>query len=180
MVWWCKITKNDPINLLTMKIFPQIRISQNAASNETDVSFSGRANMEEEYAWPIMRINLRCTFGIHAIPTPTITTTTTRPTISISRSFAWGRNTRHISIVKMVDELLKADERDDIRAAIMTANINPTSPDGKILSTNLKYKTRTVLKLNVFFTRYIKFECKCYFFSINTRRTVIRRFFSDR
>ena len=47
-----------------------------------------------------------------------------------------------MSIVKMVDELLKAEERDDMRAAIMTANINPTRPDGKILSTNLKHKAR--------------------------------------
>ena len=40
--------------------------------------------------------DLRETFGIHAIPMPTITTTTTRPTINISRSSAWSHNTPYI------------------------------------------------------------------------------------
>jgi len=43
----------------------------------------------------------------------------------------------------MVDELLNAEESDDMRAAIITANINPTRPDGKIFNTSLKkYRLR--------------------------------------
>lgn len=40
-------------------------------------------------------------------------------------------------MVKIVEEELKMEVRDDIRAAIMTANINPLSPSGIFSFTNM-------------------------------------------
>ena len=39
-------------------------------------------------------------------------------------------------MVKMVEALLKAEEREDMRAAIITDNINPISPCGNVLRTS--------------------------------------------
>ena len=112
--------------------------------------------------------------------TPTSRATTTRPTMTFSRSPAWNmqgmtpsqNDTRtalmpmkkglswimfttikmkalvpwvlkrsHTSTVKIVALLLNADERDDIRAAIMTAIIKPTNPIGSTFRTSLpKFK----------------------------------------
>lgn len=49
-----------------------------------------------------------------------------------------GLKRSHTSTVKMVPLLLNTEERDDIRAAIITAIINPTNPIGNTLRTNLK------------------------------------------
>ena len=67
----------------------------------------------------------------------TSTTTTTLPTISCSLSVAFGLNSLQMSMVKMVLELLKAEDSEDMRAAIMTASISPTSPVGRISNTSL-------------------------------------------
>ena len=82
-------------------------------------------------------VNLLETIGIHTNPMTTRITTTTRPTMSCSRSDALGLNSFQISIVKMVLELLNADDNDDMRAAIITASIRPTAPVGRMFSTNL-------------------------------------------
>lgn len=50
------------------------------------------------------------------------------PTIISSHSDARDRNVFHRSRVKMVLALLKMEVREDIRAAIITAIINPRSP----------------------------------------------------
>lgn len=44
----------------------------------------------------------------------------------------------HTSTVKMVPLLLNTDEREDIRAAIITAIIKPTNPVGSTLRTSLE------------------------------------------
>ena len=46
------------------------------------------------------------------------------------------------STVKMVALLLNAEESDDMRAAIMTAIIRPTSPTGRTFRTSLESKTK--------------------------------------
>jgi len=59
-----------------------------------------------------------------------------------------GLNKIQTSTVKIVALLLKADDNDDIRAAIMTAIIKPTKPTGSIFNTSLgreeKWTTKTV------------------------------------
>ena len=89
--------------------------------------------------------NLLDTIGIQSKPTTTRQITTTRPTISCSLCDARGLKTFQISTVKMVLELLKADESEDMRAAIITANIKPTAPVGRMSKTNLKKKTPTLV-----------------------------------
>ena len=86
--------------------------------------------------------NLLDTTGIQSNPTTTKQITTTRPTISCSFCDARGLKIFQMSTVKMVLELLKADESDDIRAAIITASIKPTAPEGKISKTNLAKKMK--------------------------------------
>ena len=49
-----------------------------------------------------------------------------------------GLKRNHTSTVKMVALLLNADERDDIRAAIITAIIKPTNPIGSTFRTSLQ------------------------------------------
>lgn len=55
-----------------------------------------------------------------------------------------GLNISHTSTVKIVALLLKADDRDDMRAAIITAIINPTRPVGRTFNTSLKKKCNIV------------------------------------
>lgn len=55
-------------------------------------------------------------------------TTNARPTMSNSFSVEFFLNLVQTSIVKMADAELKMDVRDDIKAAIITANINPAKP----------------------------------------------------
>ena len=50
----------------------------------------------------------------------------------------FGRKRSHTSTVKMVALLLKAEDNEDIKAAIMTAIIRPTTPMGRTLSTSLQ------------------------------------------
>ena len=51
-----------------------------------------------------------------------------------------GLSLSHTSTVKMVALLLNAEERDDMTAAIITANISPTIPVGRMFNTNLPGK----------------------------------------
>ena len=53
-----------------------------------------------------------------------------KPTLGLMRN--------QTSTVKIVALLLNADESDDIRAAIITAIITPTSPTGSTFNTNLE------------------------------------------
>jgi hypothetical protein len=48
----------------------------------------------------------------------------------------------------MVALLLKAEDKDDIRAAIMTAIIRPTRPDGNTFSTSLIKRSEKGLLVN--------------------------------
>jgi len=57
-----------------------------------------------------------------------------RPTTRSSLSVALGRSRRQMSIVKIVELELKIEVREDINAAIITANIIPDSP-GKSCTT---------------------------------------------
>ena len=50
------------------------------------------------------------------------------PTMSSSVSEGFLLNLVQISMVKMVEEELKMEVREDIRAAIITANIRPLAP----------------------------------------------------
>ena len=52
--------------------------------------------------------------------------------------FTFGLKRSHTSTVKIVALLLKADESDDIKAAIITAIITPTNPMGRTFRTNLQ------------------------------------------
>ena len=64
------------------------------------------------------------------------------------KMFTRGLKRSHTSTVKMVPLLLNTEERDDIRAAIITAIINPTNPIGNTLRTNLKkHQTRETKKI---------------------------------
>ena len=67
--------------------------------------------------------------GIQMTEITTRTITNARPTTSNSESDAFLRILVQISMVKMVDAELKMDVRDDIRAAIITANIMPRRPE---------------------------------------------------
>ena len=60
-----------------------------------------------------------------------------------------------MSTVKIVLELLNAEERDDMRAAIITANIKPTAPDGRMFRTSLK-KGENALENGNRIVKYIK------------------------
>lgn len=60
--------------------------------------------------------------------------------------FTFGLNIIHTSTVKIVALLLKADDKDDMRAAIMTAIIKPTRPVGRTFKTSLKKKTFAAVK----------------------------------
>ena len=51
----------------------------------------------------------------------------------------FGLNLSHTSTVKTVALLLNADERDDIKAAIITAIIKPTKPVGRTFRTSLPH-----------------------------------------
>ena len=68
---------------------------------------------------------------------PTNTRTKTLPAKSSSFCEAFGRNLPQISIVKIVDEELKIDVREDIKAANMTANMRPRTPEGNNSFTSL-------------------------------------------
>ena len=50
------------------------------------------------------------------------------PTISSSLSVGFPLNLVQMSIVKIVDAELKTEVREDMRAAIITANIRPRAP----------------------------------------------------
>ena len=67
--------------------------------------------------------------GIHAMLMATRNITKVLPTTSNSVSDGFRRIRVQISIVKMVEDELKIDVREDIRAAIMTANISPLAPE---------------------------------------------------
>ena len=62
---------------------------------------------------------------------------------SLKSTHTWGLKRSHTSTVKMVELLLKAEEREDIRAAIITAIIKPTNPTGSTFRTNLKKSKET-------------------------------------
>ena len=59
------------------------------------------------------------------------------PTMSSSVSEGFLLNLVQISMVKMVEEELKIEVREDMRAAIMTASIKPFKPEGISSSTSL-------------------------------------------
>lgn len=67
------------------------------------------------------------------------------------KMFTRGLKRSHTSTVKMVPLLLNTEEREDIRAAIITAIINPTNPIGNTLRTNLKkYQTSETKKQHAY------------------------------
>ena len=66
----------------------------------------------------------------------TKTSTKSLPAKSSSFSEAFGRTYLYISMVKIVDEELKIEVKDDIKAANITANIRPRTPTGSKLFTN--------------------------------------------
>ena len=66
----------------------------------------------------------------------TKTSTKNLPAKSNSFSEALGRIYLYMSMVKIVDEELKIDVKDDIKAANITANIRPRTPTGSKLFTN--------------------------------------------
>lgn len=69
--------------------------------------------------------------GIHMMEITTMISTKARPTIRSSTSVACLRILVQMSMVKMVEEELKMEVREDIRAANITANINPDNPSDK-------------------------------------------------
>ena len=69
---------------------------------------------------------------------------------SFKSTHTWGLKRSHTSTVKMVELLLKAEEREDMRAAIMTAIIKPTNPTGSTFRTNLK-KSKETYKVKISF-----------------------------
>ena len=77
--------------------------------------------------------------GIQAILMATKRMTKDRPTTRSSVSEGLFLNLVQTSMVKIVEEELKIDVRDDIRAAIITANMRPFRPDGISSSTSLTY-----------------------------------------
>ena len=81
---------------------------------------------------------------------PTKTRTKTLPAKSSSFCEAFGRNLPQISIVKIVDEELKIDVREDIKAANMTANMRPRTPEGMAIwvveFSNGGYKIRKIIE----------------------------------
>ncbi len=77
--------------------------------------------------------------GIQNIDTTARIRVKTRPIIRSSQSFALGLSFFQISIVNMALPELKTDVRDDINAAITTANIRPRAPIGIKSITNFGY-----------------------------------------
>ena len=69
--------------------------------------------------------------GIHTIEIITRATTAILPTEIISNSVGFFLICVQISIVKIVDEELKIEVREDSSAAIITAIIKPDSPKAK-------------------------------------------------
>ena len=66
--------------------------------------------------------------GIQAMLTATRKITKVRPTTSSSVSEGRVRTSGQMSIVKIVEEELKMEVREDMRAAIITASIRPRAP----------------------------------------------------
>ena len=66
--------------------------------------------------------------GIQAMLIATKNNTKVLPTMSSSVSEGFLLNLIQISMVKMVEEELKMEVREDISAAIITANIRPLAP----------------------------------------------------
>ena len=66
--------------------------------------------------------------GIQAMLIATKNNTKVLPTMSSSVSEGFLLNLVQISMVKMVEEELKMEVREDISAAIITANIRPLAP----------------------------------------------------
>ena len=75
--------------------------------------------------------------GIQAILMATKRMTKDRPTTRSSVSEGFLLNLVQTSMVKMVEDELKMEVRDDMRAAIITANMRPFSPGGMSSSTSL-------------------------------------------
>ena len=71
-----------------------------------------------------------CMTGIQMMEMITMMSTNARPTINSSTSLAFLRILVHMSIEKMVEEELKMEVREDMRAANITANIIPDRPEG--------------------------------------------------
>ena len=66
--------------------------------------------------------------GIQAMLIATKNNTKVLPTMSSSVSEGFLLNLVQMSMVKIVEEELKMEVREDIRAAIITANIRPLAP----------------------------------------------------
>ena len=66
--------------------------------------------------------------GIQAMLIATKNNTKVLPTMSSSVSEGFLLNLVQMSMVKMVEEELKMEVREDISAAIITANIRPLAP----------------------------------------------------
>ena len=77
--------------------------------------------------------------GIQAILMATKRMTKERPRTRSSVSEGFLLNLVQTSMVKMVEEELKIEVRDDIRAAIITASMRPFRPGGISSSTSLTY-----------------------------------------
>ena len=77
--------------------------------------------------------------GIQAILMATKIMTKDRPTTRSSVSEGFLLNLVQTSMVKMVEEELKIDVRDDMRAAIITASMRPFRPGGMSSRTSLTY-----------------------------------------
>ena len=77
--------------------------------------------------------------GIQAMLTATKMTTKDRPTMRSSVSEGLLLNRVQTSIVKMVEDELNIEVREDMRAAIMTASMRPLRPEGIRSSTSLMY-----------------------------------------
>ena len=70
-------------------------------------------------------------------------------------ALTFGLNLSHTSTVKIVALLLNADERDDIKVAIITAIIKPTKPTGRTFKTSLEQKFKNIKNLLcVLFTNF--------------------------
>ena len=71
----------------------------------------------------------------------TRTRTNSLPTNKSSTSLGLDLNLGYISIVKIVDDELKIEVKEDMRAANITANISPLAPFGISSVTNLTNAT---------------------------------------
>ena len=70
-----------------------------------------------------------CIIGIQSTEIMTKNKTKNRPTISFSFSEGFCRILGQISTVKIVEAELKTEVKEDIRAAIITANTSPVNPE---------------------------------------------------